>query len=53
MKKPENKTVLITGGLSRIGKVYAAATGFIFLASGESSFITGNAPEMEGGCMAQ
>ncbi|MCC6371871.1 MAG: SDR family oxidoreductase [Bacteroidia bacterium] len=39
--------------MKRLGKSEEIATGFIFLASNESSFVTGTALEMDGGYLAQ
>jgi len=39
--------------MKRLGKCEEVATGFIFLASDESSFITGTTLEIDGGYLAQ
>jgi len=39
--------------MKRLGKSEEVASGFIFLASDDSSFLTGTALEIEGGFLAQ
>jgi NAD(P)-dependent dehydrogenase (short-subunit alcohol dehydrogenase family) len=48
-----HKYVIGLHPMKRLGKPEEVAAGFIFLASDDSSFITGTALEIDGGYLAQ